>query len=200
VKLVRQAWDERSWSCASGEAWLLDPEEIKLASYEEVRVSIADHSRTAHVTAKLVDVGPGLAEADYAGKGVKGKVVLASGSVRTVQQEAVWKRGALGILSFSTNRPDLIDAPDQVPWGRLPYDAKGVEGVKDGTPTTFAVMISPRRGRSLQAKMAAAGKPFRVKIDIESSHVQPGSRPWSRPDPWRRDHDQQIVLTSHIQE
>jgi hypothetical protein len=201
VKLVRQAWDEPSWSCASGEAWLLDSEEVKLASYAEVRVSIADHSRTTHVTAELMDVGNGLTEADYAGRDVKGKVVLASGAVRTVQQEAVWKRGALGVLSFSSSRLDLIDAPDQVAWGRLPYDAKGVDGVQDGTPATFAVMISPRRGRWMQARMAAAGKPLRVKVDIESSHVKPGEQ--AMVEAWIRGsevHDQQIVLTAHIQE
>ena len=50
--------------------------------------------------------------------------------------EAVWKRGALGILSSITNRPEAFDAPDQVAWGRLPYEAKDVKGVKDGTPST----------------------------------------------------------------
>jgi len=201
VKLIRQAWDEAGWSCASGEAWLLDPDEVKLASYAEVRVSVADHSRTTHLTAELVDVGNGLAEADYAGKDVKGKVVLASGSVRTVQQEAVWKRGALGVLSSSTNRPDAIDAPDQVAWGRLPYAAKGVEGVKDGTPSSFAVMISPRRGRWVQSRIAAAGRPLRVRIDIEAEHAEP--RQQALVEAWIRGsevHDQQIVLTAHIQE
>jgi hypothetical protein len=201
VKMIRQAWDEPGWSCASGEAWLLDPEDVKLASYDEVRVSIADHSRTAHVTAELVDVGNGVAEADYAGKDVKGKVVLASGSIRTVQEEAVWKRGALGVLSFSTNRPDAIDAPDQVPWGRLPYQAKGVDGVQDGTASAFAVMMTPRRGRSVQSRMAAAGKPLRVKIDIEASHTAPGEQ--AMVEAWIRGaeiHDEQIVLTAHIQE
>src|SRR5919205_1016376 len=49
VKLVRKKWDEHGWSCRSGEAWLLAPEEVKLAAYGEVAVSIADHSRTTHV-------------------------------------------------------------------------------------------------------------------------------------------------------
>ena len=46
-------------------------------------MAIADESRTAKVVAELVDVGAGENEADYAGKDVKGRVVLASGSART---------------------------------------------------------------------------------------------------------------------
>ena len=100
VKLVRQRWDGKSWSCSFGEAWLLDPQPAKLAAYAEVAVSIADNSRTSHVTGELVDVGAGVAEADYAGKDVKGKIVLASGTATTAHAEAVWKRGALGVVSW----------------------------------------------------------------------------------------------------
>ena len=58
-------------------------------------LGIADHSRTTHATAELVDVGAGASDKDYAGREVKGRVVLASGSLASVVREAVWKRGAL---------------------------------------------------------------------------------------------------------
>jgi hypothetical protein len=202
VKLVRQKWDGHDWTCVSGEAWLVEPEEVKLASYGAVAVSIADNSRTTHLTAELVDVGTGTAEDDYKGKDVKGRIVLASGPVATVHREAVWKRGAAGVLSHMTNRPDPVDAPDQVAWGRLPYESRSVEGVKDGMASTFAVMISPRRGRALQKQMAAAGaKPFRAKVDIEST--SPAAQEQAYVEGWIRGseiHDQQVVLTAHIQE
>jgi peptidase M28-like protein len=201
VRLIRQKWDGHGWSCASGEAWLVAPEPMKLADYGEVAVSIADNSRATHVTAELVDVGAGTSDKDYEGKDVKGKIVLASGPVRDAQREAVWKRGALGLLSHATNRPDAVDAPDQVAWGRLPYEAKDVDGVADGTVSTFAVMISPRRGRWLQKRMAAAGDPFRLKVDIEAGY--PEKQEQAMVEAWirgREVHDQQIVLTSHIQE
>jgi hypothetical protein len=201
VQLVRQAWDGKGWSCRSGAAWLLDPEPAKLADYGEVAVSIADNSRTTHVTAELVDVGAGTAEADYRGREVKGRVVLASGGVGAVVREAVWKRGALGVVSHQTNRPEAFDAPDQVAWGHVPYEAKGVAGVKDGTPGGFAVMVSPRRGRWIQARLAAAGGPLRVKVDIESEF--PAKPEQAMVEAWIRGteiHDQQVVLTAHIQE
>jgi hypothetical protein len=198
VKLVRQKWREHGWSCSSGEAWLVEPVESKLASYGEVAVSIADNSRTAHVAAELIDVGAGTAEADYRGREVANKVVLASGRASTVHQEAVWKRGALGVISSATNRPEPFDAPDQVAWQSIPYESKGVAGVKDGTPGTFAVMISPRRARWLQKQMDGGGA-FKVKIDIESEFEaeQALVEGWIR---GSEVHDQQIVLTAHIQE
>jgi len=201
VKLIRQKWDGHGWSCRSGEAWLVEPEPLKLADYLEVAVSIADHSRTTHVTAELIDVGSGTSEKDYAGREVKGRVVLASGGLAAVVREAVWKRGALGVVSSMTNRPDAIDAPDQVAWGRVPYEAKGVEGVKDGTPGSFAIMVSPRRGLLLQKRLAAAETPVRVKVDIESDYPEQAEQ--AMVEAWIRGseiHDQQIVLTAHIQE
>jgi hypothetical protein len=199
VKLVRQKWDGHGWSCRSGEAWLLEPEESKLAAFGEVAVSIADNSRTTHVTAELVDVGQGTRDADYQGKDVKGRVVLASGAAGAVHREAVWKHGALGVVSYATNRPDIVDAPDQVAWQSIPYEAKGVDGVKDGTPGAFAVMLSPRRGRALSRRLADLGKPARVKIDIDSEFTQEQAmvEGWIR---GTEIHDQQIVLTAHIQE
>jgi hypothetical protein len=201
VRLIRQKWDGHGWSCASGEAWLVAPETMKLADYGEVALSIADNSRATRVAAELVDVGAGTSDRDYEGRDVKGKIVLASGPVREAQREAVWKRGALGLLSHATNRPEPLDAPDQVAWGRLPYEAKDVEGVADGTPSAFAVMISPRRGRWLQKRMAAAREPFRLKVDIDAGY--PEKQEQAMVEAWirgREVRDQQIVLTSHIQE
>jgi hypothetical protein len=201
VKLVRQKWDGHGWSCRSGEAWLLDPQPWKLADYGEVAVSIADHSRTTHVTAELVDVGAGTSEKDFDGREVKGRVVLASGALATVVREAVWKRGALGVVSSMTNRPAAIDAPDQVAWGHVPYEAKGVEGVKDGTPGSFAVMVSPRRGLAIQKLLATAKTPPRVKVDIDSDYPEKAEQ--GMVEAWIRGseiHDQQVVLIAHIQE
>ena len=74
----------------------------------------------------------------------------------------------MGILSDATNRPDADRRPRPGGLGAVPYEAKDVEGVADGTPSTFAVMIPPRRGRWLQKRMAGAKEPFRVKVDIEA--------------------------------
>jgi hypothetical protein len=201
VRLVRQAAREPGWTCQSGEAWLAGDAPLKLAAYNDVAFSIADNSRTTHVNAELVEVGNGTADSDYEGKDVKGKVVLAWGPVARVHQEAVWKRGALGVLSAATNRPDIMDAPDQVAWGRLPYVAHKVDGVAEGTPSTFAVMISPRRARAVQKRLTGAAAPVRIKVDIEA--VFEATPQQAYVEGWIRGseiHDQQVVLTAHVQE
>ena len=201
VRLVRQKGSGPGWSCRSGSAWLLEPQEVKLADYGEVAVSIADLSRTTHVTAELVDVGEGDDDDAYQGKDVKGKVVLASGPLAAVMREAVWERGALGILSSLTHRPEAFDAPDQVAWAQIPAEAKDVPNVKDGTPGTFAVMLSPRRARWASKRLAAASPPLKVRVDIESDFAEKPEQAYV--EGWIKGtdiHDQQIVLTAHIQE
>jgi hypothetical protein len=201
VRLIRQPWSGHPWSCRSGETWLLGPEPVKIADYGEVAVSIADHSRTTHVRAPLVDVGNGTVATDYEGREVRGRIVLAAGDPAAVLPEAVWKRGALGVLSYATRRPEDLDAPDQVAWARIPYESRGVEGVPDGIPGTFAVMVSPRRGRSIRRQLASTAAPVEAKVDIETE--EEGPREQGMVEAWIRGseiHDRQVVLTAHIQE
>ena len=126
VRWIDQKATSLSWTCRSGEAWLLEGEganakETKLAAYAEVALSVADYSRPANVTAEIVDVGAGDRAADYLGKDVRGKIVLSYGSIATVMDQAVWRRGAAGILSWSSTRLNaLADFPDQVAWQRVP--------------------------------------------------------------------------------
>ena len=105
------------------------------------------------------------------------------------------------MLSHATNRPDAVDAPDQVAWGQLPFAARDVAGVKDGTPATFAIMISPRKGRLLQRRLASFNRPLRIQVDIEAEFLprpeQAYVEGWIRGTEGR---EQQIVLTAHMQE
>lgn len=200
VRLVRQPLETPGWTCVSGAARIVSPREELLADCRAVALSIADHSRTTHVTGTLVDVGGGVLAADYDDLEVEGRIVLASGSPGAVHAQAVWKRGALGVISYATNRTDMLDAPDQIAWGRVPYVAEDADGVEDGTPSTFAVMVSPRRGLGLRARLAR-GELIEVKVDIESRHREPAEQAYVEAflrgtQPGR----QQIVLTAHIQE
>ena len=174
---------------------------VKIADFQEVAVSVADMSRTTHVEAELVDVGRGTASADYEGRDVEGRVVLTSGDPATVMREAVWKRGALGVVSYASNRLEPFDAPDQVAWTRIPYESRDVAGVEDGTPGTFAIMVSPRRGHWIEGRLATAGAPLEIRVDIEADLSS--KREQGMVEAWIRGseiHDQQIVLVSHIQE
>ncbi|RMG50575.1 MAG: hypothetical protein D6723_11980, partial [Acidobacteria bacterium] len=142
IHLIRQKSDSPSWTPKHSQLWMVEPEEIKLADNMEVAVSLADYSRPADVRAELIDVGAGDRDSDYQGKDVKGKIVLAYGPPTAVMREAVWERGAVGIVSYySTRLNPLTDSADQIAWSRVPATPG-----PDGQEPTFAFMISPRMG------------------------------------------------------
>ena len=194
VRVIRQKSDTPSWSPRVGELTLTEPYVRRLAFTPEVAVSLADYSRPTNLTGvELVDVGAGTAEADYAGKEVAGKVVLATGSPAAVTSEAVWKRGALGIVSFTTARRDL---QDQVPWSRIPV--QNADKTKNGT---FAFVLSQREGLRLRGELAAAKLPYKIRARVESEFHEPPSQSVVEAVIRGTDiHDQDIVLTGHLQE
>ncbi|HUQ50204.1 MAG TPA: M28 family peptidase [Terriglobales bacterium] len=202
------------WAPISAEAWLIEnwidkdgkpqQRETKLGSYQEWATVLADNSRNTDLEAPLVDVGEGVNERDYEGKDVKGKIVLAYGNTARVEAEAVWKRGALGILSHISNRQNPMDFPDQVAWTRI--NERG----RDGKEPAFAFVISPRKGWEIRKKLEPAAptattpKPtvsLRVKIEVEilpeaTMGIVEGFIRGTK----RELKDQQVVLTAHIQE
>jgi len=194
VKLMRQKYDRRGWFVKKGELWVLEPEEVKVTSYEECALALCSNSRSADVTAELVDVGNGTSDDDYQGKEVAGKIVLASGSSSRVMDQAVWKRGALGIVIYNS-RGRGIDYPDQIPWSSIPYESQ------DKKPSTFGFSLSYRQGLKLKDLLAASEEPVKVKAVLETEFIEPG---WQEMVegiiPGSQIHDQDIVFTAHIQE
>jgi len=75
-----------------------------LASYEAMPIVLAEDSESADVTTELVNVGEGTKEGNYAGKQVKGNIVLVSAQPGAVQDLAVGKFGAAGIVSYAQNQ------------------------------------------------------------------------------------------------
>ncbi len=196
VKLVSQKFSGRSWSATSGELWVVEPKEMKLGSYAEYAVALATNSRSTNSTAELVDVGEGT-EKEYEGKDVKGKIVLTSGSPAAAMNEAVWKRGALGVVSsvYHTfpRTSTMIERPDQVAWTGIQYESE------DGKPGTFGFMVSPRKGKMLQ-EMLKNGK-VTVKVVIDAGFKDPPTQEYVEAFIiGSKVHDKQIVLTAHLQE
>ncbi len=194
VRVIRQKTSTPSWSPRLGELTLTEPYTRRLAFSPEVVVSLADYSRTTDIpSAELIDVGAGAADADYEGKEVAGKIVLATGSPATVMNQAVWKRGALGLIYFTTQRRDF---QDQVPWARIPV--QNPEKTKDGT---FAFVLSQREGLRLRAELAVAKTPYKVKASVASTFHEVSSQAIVEAVIRGTSiHDQDIVLTGHLQE
>src|SRR4029450_5422690 len=89
----------KGWDYQKGTIAFADSGEV-LLSKEKDRVSLCinSFSTNGEIEAPLVDVGAGRT-ADYAGKDVKGAVVLGGASVGSLWQQAVKQRGAIGVIS-----------------------------------------------------------------------------------------------------
>ena len=166
------------------------PNQRPVARFPELPVALADYSQNADVKAELVDVGKGASAADYQGRDVKGKLVLASGPLPLVHQLAVEERGALGILSDYPNQTTAWSGDDQdlVRWGHLsPYQ----------TRNSFAFMLSKRQANGYRARLAASEKitlhavvraqMTPATLDVVSATI-PGTDPSAG----------EVVLTAHL--
>ena len=122
-----------------------------LASYEGEPVALAEDSESADVTADLVDVGEGTKESDYAGKEVKGKIVLVSAQAGAVQDLAVGKFGAVGIVSYAQNQKTAWWGEDEnlIRWGHLETFSAN---------KTFAFMVSLKTARGFKERLAKGEK------------------------------------------
>ncbi|HWY08737.1 MAG TPA: M28 family peptidase [Candidatus Acidoferrales bacterium] len=145
----RPAWDARD-----GELWEIkagsDAVE-KIADYKAEPVALAEDSESADVATELVDVGGGMKDSDYAGTDVKGKIVLVSAQPGAVQDLAVGKFGAVGIVSYAQNQKTAWSGEnlDAVRWGHLETFSPN---------KTFGFMVSLRTAHVFQSRLAKGEK------------------------------------------
>jgi hypothetical protein len=147
VKEVEEAKDKkasRNWQPAQ-----------KIASYEAEPIVLAEDSESADVMADLVDVGDGTKESDYAGKDVKRKIVLVSSQPGAVQDLAVGKFEAAGIVSYAQNQKTAWWGEDEnlIRWGHLETFSAN---------KTFAFMVSLKRARGMKERLAHGEK---IRLD-----------------------------------
>jgi hypothetical protein len=156
-----------AWDVDAAELWELRSENgqwtrsVRVADWRSTPLSLAQDSDAGDVIAALVDVGSGSDERDYAGKDVRGKLVLVSSQPEDVQALAVDRHGAAGIVSYAQNQRTAWWGEDAslLRWGHLDSFAS--------TPT-FAFMVTPQQARAWQARLA---KKELVQLQ---AHVQAG--------------------------
>src|SRR6266852_5573728 len=166
------------WKVEAGQLWEVRPQHLLLGDWATDPIRLADYSHSADVETALVDVGDGSREADYSGKDVWGKIVLADGVLARVQQLAVAQHGAVGIVSDMPNQTTAWSGLDRtvVRWGHL--DAR--------QPAGFAFMISRETAASLRARLVVR-EPIvlsaKVKAEVGPGHwtvvsgIIPGTDP-----------------------
>ena len=145
------------WDAEFAELWELREtngewvRNVRLASWEAMPVSLAQDSESGEATADLVDIGSGTSERDYAGKDLRGKLVLTSSQPGAVVPLAIKLHGAAGIISYAQNQRTAWYGENEnlVRWGHLDTFSE--------TPT-FAFMISLAQARNFQARLARGEK------------------------------------------
>jgi hypothetical protein len=215
VSIIKQPFTDNdgnlaNYTAKTAELWMVEPIELKLADIGDHALYLADNSRDADVTAELVWIGDASDET-LKNIDVKGKIVLANANPGTAVQNAVYKRGAVGVIVYTTSESkSMLDFPDQLPWVRIQNPPKGQKG-------TFAFSLSPRKGETLRKVLEtkseqdffATGKrtmggrvviKAKVDTDIGAENARTGTgmvEGWIRGTKYK---DQQIVITAHLQE
>jgi aminopeptidase YwaD len=143
-----------AWDASFAELWEMEADGaggwrrvVRRASWDAMPVSLAQDSHSGQAMAALVDVGPGTRESDYAGKDVRGRLVLTSSQPGAVAALAVGRHGAVGIVSWAQNQRSAWWGEDTrlVRWGHL--DTFAEQG-------TFAFMVSPQMAAEWSARLA----------------------------------------------
>jgi hypothetical protein len=181
---------EPAWEAETGVLRLVTPRAERLADFAVDRVVLGRFSSNADTTADLVDVGAGDRASDYAGKDVKGKLVLATGAAGRVHEEAVWRRGAAGVVWIHTagaiERPMLVSNPSIVPWRGPRGEAPGFAfGISYAAGAELKEMLLRGEHVQLRATVKATTGPGEYK---QVTAVIPGTDP-AAPEVWIKAHD-----------
>ncbi len=133
---------------------------VKIASFRAMPIVLAEDSESADVTSELLDVGEGTKESHYAGKNVKGKIVLVGAQPGTVQDLAVGKFGAAGVVSYAQNQKTAWWGEDEnlIRWGHLETFSLS---------KTFGFMVSLKTARGLRERLAR-GESIRLHAVVKA--------------------------------
>ncbi len=177
----RPGWNVRSAELREGNE--------RIASWAEQPLSLAQDSVSGRAEAELVDIGAGTTEADYQGKEIRGRLVLTSSQPEAVQDLAIGRHGAAGIISWAQNQRTGWYGDDEtlLRWGHL--------GTFSAHPT-FAFMVTPARARAWQARLRA-GQTIRLRASVDAGREPSAYLIPTAIIPGRR-RDEEIVYSCHL--
>jgi len=183
-----------AWNASFAELWEQKQEGgrwrdvERIASWADQPITLAQDSVAGRAEAELVDVGTGASAADYAGKPVRGKLVLVSGQPEAAARLAVTERGAAGIVSWAQNQRSAWWGEDEslIRWGHL----------SSWDDPTFAFMVSPARARAWQARLAK-GETVRLRAEVKAGRT-PGAYLIPTAVIPGRDRSKEILFSCHL--
>ena len=183
-----------AWNASFAELWEQRRDRTRwvdiqrIASWADEPITLAQDSVSASAAGEILDVGAGAAETDYAGKDVRGKLVLVSGQPEAAAPLAITKYGAAGIISWAQNQKTAWWSDDEslIRWGHL-------STWKD---PTFAFMVSPAQARAWQERLRR-GEPVRLRARVEAGRTPGHYRIPTATIPGR-DPSREIVYSCHL--
>ncbi|MCL4523743.1 MAG: DUF4910 domain-containing protein [Acidobacteria bacterium] len=186
------------WDAEFAELWEMKQEDgkwipaVRWGDWDAQPLTLAQDSESADVTAELVNVGNGTAESDYAGKDVRGKIVLVAAQPGAVARLAVGKYGAAGIVSYAQNQRTAWWGENEnlIRWGHLETFA---------AEKTFAFMVSPKTARLWRERLARSEKIMMHAVVKAGQHPGVYSIPSAAilgADPKLR--EEEIVFSCHL--
>ena len=197
VKIERFPQNTKQWDGEMGELWVTEPVERLVTRYRDLPATLASGSKNADVTAELVYVGRGDTDADYAGKDVKGKIVLGAGPVGALHNLAVRKYGAEGVTSFFNGTGKPVDRPDQIAWSGLTGGGGGAAGGGANQRTTFGFVLSHRMGTDL-LQLLESHKKVMVHAKVKANEYDANMQVVTATIPGDGSTDQEVVLVAHL--
>ena len=189
----RPAWEvERAelWELRQRQGEWID--DRRVGSWESRPLSLAQDSASGSLSAGLVDVGQGTSAADYEGKEVAGKLVLAAAQPGAVARIAVRELGAAGIVSYAQNQKSAWWGENRnlTRWGHMETFPE---------PEAFGFMVTVNQAQEWQRRLAD-GEKVQLRAVVEARQepgaytipmaVIPGSDPAVS--------DQEIVFSCHL--
>ncbi len=165
-RIEYQTWQSPSgWDIDRAELRMLEPADERLVGYPEIGMSVITYSNPGDVTAELVWVGVGTSDADYEGKDVAGKFVLATGYGGEVHRHAVLEHGAAAVVAYlddgrAKDHPDIIQYTGM--WPRT----------DELDRVTFGFNLSNRQGERLRA-LLESGQRVVLNGRVEGTGLEP---------------------------
>ena len=191
-KIVYQTWQSPSgWDIDAAELRMVEPYDERIVGYPEIAMSLITYSNPGDVTAELVWVGDGTRDADYEGKDVAGKFVLATGYGGSVHRLAVIKYGAAAVVCYLDDER-AEEYPDMLQYTGMWPLAEELEHV------TFGFNLTNRQGERLR-EMLESGERVVLRgsvsgiglesyfMDVVVARIEGSEKP-----------DEELVYSAHL--
>lgn len=162
---VSKSWEwiaPLGWDVKSAELKLIEPENEIICRYKETPMCVIGYSKSCDITAELIDVGTGSKEEDFAGKDVKGKIILMEAPELFIPPLYV-KKGAIGLILYPNPRKAL-GYRDLTNYNRFPVK----KDILDETTYGFSIPFE----KALYLKELLEKGPVKVHAKIDANIFQ----------------------------